>query len=89
VKFIINGFKDDNKIFWKRHIPCICNGIHDLKSCKHCKYQHRESLVPRESFTVQEPVHDKNMKIIKYETRTINEITVIRGSDDDLYMIRW
>ena len=67
MKFIINGFKDDNKIFWKRHIPCICNGIHDLKSCKHCKHQHRESLVPRESFTVQEPVHDKNMKIIKYE----------------------
>ena len=49
-KFVIEGLIDNDKIFWKKHIPCICNGINDLKNCRHCKYQDQENCLPRSSF---------------------------------------
>ena len=73
--FIIEGFIDDHKIFWKKNIPCICNGINDLKNCKRCRYQHQENCVPRKPFI--------------HLGKTITKITVMRGSDGDLYAIKY
>lgn len=73
--FTIEGFIDDKDIFWKKHIPCICNGINDLKNCKHCRYTHQENCIPRKAFQAN--------------GKTINKITVIRGSDGDIYAIQF
>jgi len=69
------GLIDDNKIFWKKHIPCICNGINDLKNCRRCKYQDQENCLPRSSFV--------------HLGKTINKINVMRGSDGDIYAIKY
>ena len=73
--FIIEGFIDNDKVFWKKHIPCICNGINDLKNCKRCRYQHQENCIPRKAFMSGK--------------RIIHKITVMRGSDGDLYAIQF
>lgn len=78
-KFIIEGLKDDNKIFWKNHIPCICNGIHDLRNCKRCKYEKQENSIPRETFEV---IQDgKKVQVEK--------IKIVRGKDEDVIGWSW
>lgn len=89
-KFVIEGFIDDKKIFWKNHIPCICNGIHDLKHCKHCRYEHQENCVPRKAFDQYDREEDSKGKPTgKLIKRRITKIKVVRGTDGDLMAIEY
>jgi len=73
--FIIEGFIDDEKIYWKNKIKCVCGRTNDYVICKFCRYQHRENSVPRKSFVVFNP---------EGKSKTINKISIIRGSEGDI-----
>ena len=40
--------------------------------------------VPQKDFTVNNDIFDKNGKITKKQTRTVKEITLVRGSFEDV-----
>jgi hypothetical protein len=54
---------------------------HDDKNinCKHCKYQTAENSIPKKDF--QTATVDKNKKI---SMRIVKEVTIVRGSDEDI-----
>ena len=89
MKLKINNLKDDDKIIWKK-MECTCNKYnvmesHPVKLCLHCKYEICEKSMPRQSFKVKEPVLDKNGNPTgKIMTREITEITIQRGTHDDI-----
>jgi hypothetical protein len=89
MKLKINNLKDDSKILWKK-MSCTCNKdnvmeSHPVKVCLHCKYEICENSMPRKSFTVNEPVLDKDNRFTgKVKTKEITEITIVRGSHDDI-----
>ena len=64
-------------------IKCCC-GIevmdkHPIKECLHCKFEQCEKSLPRKDFKVNDDIIDKNEKVIKKQTRTVKEITIVRG----------
>ena len=87
MKLKINNLKDNDKILWKR-MSCTCKkGIvmeeYPVKLCLHCKYQQCEDSMPRDSFKVKQPVIE-NGKIKNHIEKIVKEITIIRGSHDDI-----
>ena len=85
VKLIINGIMKDEEIRWKK-IKCCCSKIEGdvehqfpIAECKHCKFQQCEDSMPRESFTVNNDIVDKDGKVTKKQTREVKEITIVRG----------
>ena len=79
MKLKINNLKDDSKILWKK-MSCTCNKSnvmesHPVKECLHCKYTICEESMPRQSFIIK----DKKGKDIE-----ITQITIVRGSHDDI-----
>ena len=79
----INNLKDNDKILWKK-IPCCCKQGNTAKSfpittCLHCQYQKCEDSLPRESFIIKDVDVEGNIKKIK-----VKEITIVRGSHDDI-----
>ncbi len=65
-------------------IPCKCN--HDsveteypIADCLHCKFQECEDSLPSENFKVNDPIIDKNGKQTGIKSRTVKEVTIVRG----------
>jgi len=65
-------------------IKCKCN--HDnveteypISSCLHCQFKECEDSLPAENFKVNEPQYDKKGKISEIITRTVKEVTIVRG----------
>ena len=84
-KLIINGIMKDEEIRWKK-IKCCCSKIEGdvehqfpIGECKHCKFLCCEDSMPRESFTVNNDIVDKDGKVTKKQTREVKEITIVRG----------
>jgi len=75
----VNGLVDNPK--WKL-LVCTCQGKLDL--CLHCKYTKALESVPKENFKVNDDVLDKNGKVTKKQTRIVKEITIVKGSHDDV-----
>tara|TARA_R110000824_G_scaffold9293_1_gene41657 strand:+ start:266 stop:523 length:258 start_codon:yes stop_codon:yes gene_type:complete len=78
----INGLK--KKALWE-NLTCKCN--HDdieqcypIIKCNHCKFQQCWDSVPQKNFTINE--FDTKGK--KTGTKTIKEITLVRGSIEDI-----
>jgi hypothetical protein len=76
----VNGLIENPK--WKRVLVCTCKG--KIDECLHCKYTNCESSIPTKDFKIEEPVLDKDGKIIKTITRTIKKINIVNGSHDDV-----
>ncbi len=83
----INGLK--KKALWE-NIKCCCikgdvEHTYPLSECKHCKFMQCWQSVPKKDFTVNDDILDiKTGKIIKKQTKTIKEITLVRGSFEDV-----
>ena len=64
-------------------IPCCCGKeIMDsfpIKECLHCKFDQCWKSVPQKDFTVNDDIIDKDGKVTMKQTRTVKEITLIRG----------
>jgi len=77
--FKINNLKDDTQILWKK-MTCTCKkGIvmeeHPVKPCLHCKYTIQQNSMPRKSFIIKDA---------KGKDKVINEISIKRGSHDEV-----
>lgn len=74
---------------WEK-ITCKCDHSSietefPIKNCLHCKCQQAWDSVPKEDFEVQEPDLDENNNPLKTtHSRTVNEITLVRGKVDDV-----
>jgi hypothetical protein len=82
----INGLK--KKALWE-NIKCCCikgdiEHTYPLSECKHCKFMESWQSVPQKDFTVNDDIIDKNGKVTKKQTRTVKEITLVRGSFEDV-----
>jgi hypothetical protein len=77
----INGLI--KKARWE-HISCCCGkDVMDsfpIKECLHCKFDQCWKSVPQKDFKVNDDIIDKNGKVTKKQTRTVKEITLVRGS---------
>jgi len=87
----INGLK--KKALWE-NIKCCCikgdiEHTYPLSECKHCKFMECWQSVPQKDFKVNNDIVDKNGKITKKQTRTIKEITLVRGSFQDVVGWTW
>ena len=64
-------------------IPCCCGkDVMDsfpIKECLHCKFDQCWKSVPQEDFTVNDDIIDKDGKVTMKQTRTVKEITLVRG----------
>jgi len=64
-------------------LPCECGkGVINsfpIKECLHCKFEQSWLSVPQKNFTFNDDQYDKNFKLIKKQTRTVKEITLVRG----------
>ncbi len=67
---------------WEK-LPCSCKVIeiecYPFVSCEHCNCQECWDSVPKENFDIIE-LDDDNKKV----TRTVSEITLIRGKLDSI-----
>ncbi len=70
---------------WEK-LTCKCN--HDdieqcypISKCEHCRCQECWDSVPQEDFTVNNDIIDKDGNLIEKKTKTVNEITLVRGHD--------
>ena len=82
----INGLK--KKALWE-NIKCCCikgdiEHTYPLSECKHCKFTECWQSVPKKDFKVNDDIIDKNGKITKKQTKIIKEITLVRGSFEDV-----
>jgi hypothetical protein len=82
----INGLK--KKALWE-NIKCCCikgdvEHTYPLSECKHCKFTECWQSVPKKDFTVNDDIRDKNGKVTKKQTKTVKEITLVRGSFEDV-----
>ena len=82
----INGLK---KVALWESIHCKCHQSdislkYPLIDCKHCKFQQCWDSVPQKDFKVNDDIIDKNGKVTKKQTRTVSEITLVRGSLEDV-----
>ena len=64
-------------------ISCSCGkDVMDsfpIKECLHCKFDQCWKSVPKKDFTVNNDIIDKNGKVTKKQTKTVKEITLVRG----------
>lgn len=75
------------------NIPCCC-GIevidkHPIKECLHCKFEQCEKSMPKKDFKVKEDIHDKNGQVTKTITKTVKEITIVRGGNKYQDIVGW
>jgi hypothetical protein len=83
----INGLK--KKALWE-NIKCCCikgdiEHTYPLSECKHCKFTECWQSVPKKDFTVNDDIIDiKTGKVTKKQTRIVKEITLVRGSFEDV-----
>jgi hypothetical protein len=81
----INGLI--KKARWE-HISCCCGKeVKDsfpIKECLHCKFTECWKSVPQKDFKVNDDIIDKNGKVTKKQTKTVKEITLVRGSFEDV-----
>jgi hypothetical protein len=88
----INGLIKKAK--WES-IPCCCikgdiAHSYPLTRCDSCKFTEAWKSVPKKDFTVDDGIVDiKTGKIIKKQTKTVKEITLIRGSFEDVVAWKW
>ena len=76
----VKGLLLDDKIAWKKF---------DSSSEKFLKYQKAEDSIPKKDFKINVPITDKNGITKSIESKTIKEITIVRGSDDDVIGFLW
>lgn len=76
----VNGLIDNPK--WKKVLVCTCEGKINL--CDHCKFSKALESVPSENFKVNGDEYDKKGKVTKKQTRIVKEITIVKGSHDDV-----
>mgnify|MGYP003676656957 CR=1 FL=1 len=76
---------NDKEIRWKK-IKCCCSKIegdvehqHPIGECLHCKFQAQEDSMPKDTFTTNNDIIDKNGKVTKKQTRTVTQINIVRG----------
>ena len=62
-------------------LQCDCD---TNSECQRCKYEESEESIPKEDFTVKDPVYDTDGNITGTVDRLVTEIKVIRGSKDDV-----
>ena len=55
-----------------------------IKECLHCKFEQCWKSVPQKDFKVNDDIIDKNGKVTKKQTRTVKEITLVRGKFEDV-----
>tara|TARA_B110000263_G_C15055367_1_gene394921 strand:+ start:247 stop:519 length:273 start_codon:yes stop_codon:yes gene_type:complete len=83
----INNSKPKGVALWES-IKCCCGvGVVNsfpLVECSHCRFQKCWDSVPQKNFTVNNDIIDKNGKITKKQNKTVSEITLVRGSFDDV-----
>jgi hypothetical protein len=77
----INGLI--KKARWE-NIDCCCGkeimDSYPIKECLHCKFDQCWKSVPQKDFTVNDDIIDiKTGKVTKKQTRTVKEITLVRG----------
>jgi hypothetical protein len=77
----INGLI--KKARWE-NIACCCGkdvmDSYPIKECLHCKFTECWKSVPQKDFTVNDDIIDiKTGKVTKKQTRTVKEITLVRG----------
>ena len=72
----------NEKIQWKK-FSCTCNG--KMEKCKVCRYKMAEESIPKKDFIVKQAEFDKKGKPTgKTIDKKITQITIVRGSDDDV-----
>jgi hypothetical protein len=81
------------KALWES-IPCICikgdvAKSYPLIKCNSCKFTAQWESVPKKDFTVNDDIKDKNGKVTKKQTKTVKEITLVRGSFEDVVGWKW
>ena len=82
----VNGLMANEKIRWRKVLVCTCSG--KLEKCQFCRYEIAEKSIPKENFVIKESKVDKKGKQTgEMISRTIKEITIIRGDHDDV--IAW
>jgi len=71
-----------DKARWE-NIPCSCGKkVEDsfpIKNCFHCKFDLAWKSVPQKDFEINDDIIDKDGKITKKQTKTVKEITLVRG----------
>lgn len=79
--------KINNKLDVARWESIICQcgkdvmNSYPIKECLHCKFDECWQSVPKKDFKVNEDVIDiKTGKATKQQTKTVKEITLVRGS---------
>ncbi len=77
----INGLI--KKARWE-FISCCCikedvENSYPIQECKHCKFNECWKSVPQKDFKVNDDIIDKNGKLTNKQTRTVKEITLVRG----------
>tara|TARA_R110000803_G_scaffold111161_1_gene179587 strand:+ start:167 stop:436 length:270 start_codon:yes stop_codon:yes gene_type:complete len=82
----INGLI--KKALWES-MPCLCVKGDIVKSfpltkCEHCRCQQCFDSVPKEDFKVNNDIIDSNGKVTKKQTKIIKEVTLVRGSIEDV-----
>jgi|TARA_R110000796_G_scaffold16496_1_gene51524 hypothetical protein len=88
----INGLI--KKALWE-NIKCCCikgdiEHTYPLSECKHCKFTECWQSVPKKDFTVNDDIIDvKTGKVTKKQTKTVKEITLVRGSFEDVVGWTW
>lgn len=50
-----------------------------IKDCLHCKFEECEKSLPKKSFKILEPIIVKGKSTDKLQSRTVKEITIVRG----------
>jgi hypothetical protein len=86
----INGLI--KKARWES-IPCECGtdiiNSFPIKDCLHCKFDQCWKSVPQDNFKVNDDIIDKNGKVTKKQTKTVKEITLVRGTFEDVVGWKW
>ncbi len=82
----INNSLDEAR--WEK-IPCHCNKddiekCYPLMKCEHCRCQECWDSVPQEDFEVQELIIKDDKPTGETKTRTVSEITLVRGRYEDV-----
>ena len=82
----INGLK--KHALWE-NIKCCCiqgdiEHSYPLLKCDSCKFTECWQSVPQKDFKINDDKYDKSGKVIKKQTRIVKEITLVRGSFDDI-----
>jgi hypothetical protein len=76
----INGLI--KKARWE-NIPCCCGkevmDSFPITECLHCKFDQCFKSIPKKDFKVVDNQYDKQGKLIKKQTKTVKEVTLVRG----------